>query len=50
MSSGMPSVRPSVHCPYVRPSVNTYYTRDAILSEWISMKLGTHIHRVSKHC
>ena len=36
--------RPSVNCLSVCP------WRDAILSEWISMKLGSHIHRVSGHC
>ena len=39
-----PSVRPSVNCLSVCP------WRDAIVSEWISMKLGMHIHRVSGHC
>jgi len=45
---GFTVVRPAVRCP----SIKTYFTwRDiSVLSGRISMKLGTNIHRVRRHC
>jgi len=44
MCSGMPSGRPLTPIP--RDAIHLY----KLLSGWISIKLGTNIHRVSGHC